>query len=298
MGQLRNALRAFAFEQLKPASALARLNRLADTLGESLFATIVFMTIDPAARVCRYTLAGHPAPLVRRPDGDAVFLEEGRSLPVGVGTDVGYAQGVSELEPGSTVLLYTDGLVERRDRSFEEGLELLRSVVGTGPAEPGELVERVLAELLPGDERGDDVAVLAVRVTEVPLDDIRLVLPAEPAALSTVRERLRLWLAKAGASAAETDDIVLAAWEACANAIEHAQEPTLPDFALEASRAADRVRVAVRDHGRWKPEVPRADRGFGLRLMRTLMESVEVSPLPNGTVVTMERRVGTGGAPQ
>jgi GAF domain-containing protein/anti-sigma regulatory factor (Ser/Thr protein kinase) len=294
MGQLRNALRAFAFEQLKPASAVARLNRLADTLVDSPFATIAFMTIDPAARVCRYTLAGHPAPIVRRPNGEAVFLEEGRSLPVGVGVDVSYAQGVSELEPGSTVLLFTDGLVERRDRSLEDGLGLLRSVVDAGPSEPGALVEHVLAELLPGEERGDDVAVLAVRLTEVPLD-IRLVLPAEPAALSTVRERLRPWLAKAGASAAETDDIVLAAWEACANAIEHAQEPTLPDFAFEASRVADRVRVAVRDHGRWKPEVPRAHRGFGLRLMRTLMESVEVSPVPHGTVVTMERRVGTGG---
>jgi GAF domain-containing protein/anti-sigma regulatory factor (Ser/Thr protein kinase) len=295
MGQLRNALRAFAFEQLKPASALARLNRLADTLVDSPFATIAFMTVDPAARVCRYTLAGHPAPVVRRPDGAAVFLEEGRSLPVGVGADVSYAQGVAELEPGSTVLLFTDGLVERRDRSLEEGLELLRSVVEAGPSEPEELIEQVLAELLPGDERGDDVAVLAARLAEVPLDDIRLVLPAEPSALSTVRERLRLWLAEAGASAAETDDIVLAAWEACANAIEHAQEPTLPDFAFEASRAADRVRVAVRDHGRWKPEVPRAHRGFGMRLMRTLMESVEVSPVPNGTVVTMERRVGTRG---
>jgi GAF domain-containing protein/anti-sigma regulatory factor (Ser/Thr protein kinase) len=295
MGQLRNALRAFAFEQLKPASALARLNRLAETLVDAPFATIAFMTIDPAARVCRYTLAGHPAPIVRRPDGDAVFLEEGRSLPVGVGTNVSYAQGVSELEPGSTVLLYTDGLVERRDRSLEEGLELLRAAVTAAPSEPGALVGHVLADLLPGDERGDDVAVLAVRLTEVPLEDIRLVLRAEPAALSTVRERLRPWLAKAGASAAEADDIVLAAWEACANAIEHAQEPTLPDFAFEASRAAGRVRVAVRDHGRWKPEVARAYRGFGLRLMRTLMETVEVSPVPNGTVVTMERRVGTRG---
>jgi GAF domain-containing protein/anti-sigma regulatory factor (Ser/Thr protein kinase) len=293
MGQLRNALRAFAFEQLKPSSALTRLNRLADTLVEAPFATIAFLTIDPATEVCRYTLAGHPAPLVRKPDGGAEFLEGGRSLPLGVGLDVAYAQASVELVPGSTLLLYTDGLVERRDRALEDGLTQLRSAVGSGPPEPAALVEHVLAGLLGEGEREDDVAVLAVRLTEVPVDEIRLVLPAEPEALATVREELRRWLARAGATEEEAHDIVLAAWEACANAIEHAQEPSLDDFAFKASHVANRVRLAVRDNGRWKPEVHRDHRGFGLHLMRTLMESVEVRPGGGGTVVTMERRVGT-----
>jgi serine phosphatase RsbU (regulator of sigma subunit)/anti-sigma regulatory factor (Ser/Thr protein kinase) len=292
MGQLRNALRAFAFEQLKPSSALTRLNRLADSLVEVPFATLAFLTVDPVSRICRYTLAGHPPPVVRDAAGRARFLEGGRSVPLGVGLDFAYEQDVVELPPGAMLLLYTDGLVERRNRPLEAGLEQLRSVVESGPSEPAALVDHVLARMLDEEERNDDVAVLAAGLTAIPIEDMRLVLPSEPEALSTVRDRLRAWLSRAGATEDEARDIVLAVWEACANAVEHAQEPTLGDFACEASHASGRVRVAVRDSGRWRPEVPRDHRGFGLHLMRTLMESVEVTPGARGTVVSMERRLG------
>ena len=179
MGQLRNALRAFAFEQLRPSAAVSRLNRLVDTLSNAPFATLAYLTLDPTG-TCRYTLAGHPAPLVRAPDGLASFLEGGRSLPLGVGIDVGYAEDRAELQVGATLLLYTDGLVERRDRSLAEGLELLRATVESGPAEPDALVEHVLERLLADGERGDDVAVLAARLTSVPAAEIRLVLPQRP----------------------------------------------------------------------------------------------------------------------
>ena len=82
MGQLRNALRAFAFEQLRPSAAVSRLNRLVDTLSKPPFVMLAYLTLDPTG-TCRYTLAGHPAPLVRAPDGLASFLEGGRSLPLG-----------------------------------------------------------------------------------------------------------------------------------------------------------------------------------------------------------------------
>jgi serine phosphatase RsbU (regulator of sigma subunit)/K+-sensing histidine kinase KdpD/anti-sigma regulatory factor (Ser/Thr protein kinase) len=291
MSQLRNALRAFAFERLKPSAAVTRLNRLLDTLPEAPFATLAFVTLDPRTGVCRYALAGHPPPLLRYPDGRISYLEGGRSLPLGIGGDVSYRQAALEVPPGSVLLLYTDGLIERRDRSLDEGLELLGELVAGGPALPDALVDHILAHAFREDERGDDVAVLAVRFEGVPAPELRLTLPAAPEALQTAREQLRAWLAHGGVGGDDAHDIVLATWEACANAVEHPEQPTASEFELEASRQGDSVRVTVRDAGRWRAPSEREERGLGLLLMRNLMQSVEVTPAPTGTVVYMERRL-------
>ena len=291
MSQLRNALRAFAFERLKPSAALTRLNRLLDTLPEAPFATLAFVTLDPRTGVCRYALAGHPPPLIRYPDGTVAYLEGGRSLPLGIGGDVSYRQAAVEVPPGSVLMLYTDGLIERRDSSLDEGLELLARLVSEGPPEPDALVDHVLAHVFRESERGDDVAVLVVRLEGVPAPELRLTLPAEPEALQTAREELRAWLEHGGVGRDDAHDIVLATWEACANAVEHPEEPIASEFRLEALRQGDRVRVTVSDAGQWRPPSERQERGLGLLLMRNLMESVEVTPAPTGTVVLMERHL-------
>ena len=291
MSQLRNALRAFAFERLKPSAAVTRLNRLLDTLPEAPFATLAFVTIDPRTGTCRYALAGHPPPLVRYPDGKVEYLEGGRSLPLGIGGDVTYRQAVAALPAGSILVLYTDGLIERRDRSLEVGLDMLREVVAEGPRAPDALADYVLAQAFREHERSDDVAVLVVRLPLVRLEQLELTLPSEPDALHTARDELRAWLARGGIEGAAAHDIVLAAWEACANAVEHPDQPGEAAFTLEANRDGDRIRVLVRDGGRWRPERAREERGLGLRLMRSLMESVEVDRAPTGTVVRMERSV-------
>jgi serine phosphatase RsbU (regulator of sigma subunit)/anti-sigma regulatory factor (Ser/Thr protein kinase) len=291
MSQLRNALRAFAFERLKPSAAVTRLNRLLDTLPEAPFATLAFVTVDPRTGTCRYALAGHPPPLVRYPSGKVEYLEGGRSLPLGIGGDVKYRQAVAALPAGSIVVLYTDGLIERRDRSLEDGLNMLLDLVAEGPRAPDALADYVLAQAFRDHERSDDVAVLVVRLPTVRSGQLELTLPSEPDALQTARDELRAWLARGGIDGAAAHDIVLAAWEACANAVEHPEQPREAAFTLEAARDGDRVRLLVRDGGRWRPERPREERGLGLRLMRSLMESVEVDRAPTGTVVRMERRV-------
>jgi anti-sigma regulatory factor (Ser/Thr protein kinase) len=219
------------------------------------------------------------------------YLEGGRSLPLGVGGDVSYRQAVAALPPGSIVVLYTDGLIERRDRSLEDGLELLRRLVAEGPRAPEALADYVLAQAFREHERSDDVALLVVRLPAVRSGQLALTLPAEPDALHTARDELRAWLKRGGVDGADAHDIVLATWEACANAVEHPEEPREAGFTLEAFRDGDRVRVLVRDAGRWRPERAREERGLGLRLMRSLMESVEVDRAPTGTVVRMERQL-------
>ena len=145
---------------------------------------------------------------------------------------------------------------------------------------------RIVAALAP-EQRDDDIALIALRVPEPP-DVLRQEWPTERSALSEIRRQLRRWLRAQGADEDETYDITVAAQEACANAVEHAYRPGPHSFRVEAACDRGRVRVTVRDHGRWRP--PRGEhRGRGLRLMRMLMDDVEIRPGDEGTLVVLER---------
>ena len=136
MGQLRNAIRAFSLDRLKPTTTLGRLSRLVEEVIETSFATVVYAELDPETGVCRYASAGHPPPLVATLDGAVEYLEGGRGLPLGTGTSTSYRQAVAELPHGAVLVFYTDGLIERRGRSLDEGFERLRAAVATGPRTP------------------------------------------------------------------------------------------------------------------------------------------------------------------
>ena len=100
MGQLRNALRAFAFEHDEPHEVVSRLDRLVEGTIEAAFATLAYLVVDPRRAPRRYVVAGHPPPLIRAPDGTTSFLDQGRSLPIGVDASLEFEAGEVELEPG------------------------------------------------------------------------------------------------------------------------------------------------------------------------------------------------------
>jgi anti-sigma regulatory factor (Ser/Thr protein kinase) len=187
------------------------------------------------------------------------------------------------------LLFYTDGLVERRGRSLDEGLERLRAAVATGPREPERLAEHVLEHLLGDDDRGDDVVLLVARLLPVAPRPLELRLDSGHDSLRNAREALRLWLAPAAVGDMDAHDIVLAAWEASANATEHSSSES--GFRLSAQLVDHTVRIVVEDMGSWLPVAARPNRGRGLQLMRALMSSVEVEPGPRGTRVTLEKRL-------
>ena len=291
MAQLRNALRAFALDRMKPSSTLARLNRLVDGVSESAFATVVYVVVDPAARVCRFTSAGHPPPLAIYPDGSAAYLEGGRGLPLGTVAEPKYPQGVVELPVGTTLILYSDGLIERRDKTIDEGLAELRAAALAAPLDPERLVEHVLEELLGSGERRDDVVILAVRLLVAAPETLRLRLPSTTDSLDVVRDAMRAWLEHAPVTPAEAGEIVLAAWEACANAVEHAVDPADDFFSFTAELDELALRISIDDTGTWSPETVGENRGLGLQLMRSLMSSVEIEMGAEGTKVTLERDI-------
>jgi serine phosphatase RsbU (regulator of sigma subunit)/anti-sigma regulatory factor (Ser/Thr protein kinase) len=291
MAQLRNALRAFALDQMKPSSTIARLNRLMEEVSESSFATVVYLVIDPEAGVCRFTSAGHPPPLAVYPNGSAEYLEGGRGLPLGTVSEPSYTQDTIEVPIGSTLILYTDGLIERRDQTIDEGLDQLRAAALAGPLDPERLVEHVLQQLVGAGQRRDDVAILAVRLLVAAPHPLRLRLPTGNNSLDVVRDALRTWLERAPVSTTQAGEIVLAAWEACANAVEHALEPTEECFTFTAELADHVVRISVGDTGTWNPERVRGNRGLGLQLMRSLMSSVDIETGPAGTKVVLEHEL-------
>jgi serine phosphatase RsbU (regulator of sigma subunit)/anti-sigma regulatory factor (Ser/Thr protein kinase) len=291
MAQLRNALRAFALDQMKPSSTVTRLNRLAYGVSESAFATLVYVVIDPSARVCRFASAGHPPPLALYPDGTAVYLDGGRGLPLGAVPDTTYPQDVAELPVGTTLVLYTDGLIERRHQTIDEGLEQLYAAALAAPRDPERLVERVLDELVGAGDRRDDIAVLAVRLLVAAPEPLRLRLPSQLESLDVVRDALRTWLENAPVTDSEGEEIVLAAWEACANAVEHAREPSEDSIVFGAQLDELAVRITVEDTGQWRPETTGTDRGLGLRLVRGLMSSVEIETGERGTRVVLAKKI-------
>ena len=289
MSQLRNALRAFSLDRLKPSSTITRVNRLAEEMLDSTFATIVYAVVDPATGTCRFTSAGHPPPVVVYPDGRTELLEGGRGLPLGAAADTRYGQGMVQLPIGGVLVLYTDGLVERRERPIDEGFELLRAAAASGPRDPDRLLEHLVERLVGTNERDDDVALLAVRLLAVAPRPFELSVPSREESLDLVRDALRFWLEGTSLDRVDVHNVVLATWEACANAIEHARDPGSDFIGVHAEVTSSTVRVRVEDTGSWAPPADRVDRGLGLRLMHSLMSSVEITPSDRGTLVTFEK---------
>jgi serine phosphatase RsbU (regulator of sigma subunit) len=170
MGQLRSVLRSYAWEEQAPEQVLDKMDALVAGFAMRHLASVFFGRIESAGdsadgaeggSVLRYANAGHLPPLLRLPDGTVEVIDDGVSVLIGVDAGIPHEAASRRLPTGSTLLLYTDGLVERRARGLTEGVEELRTVVASGPANPDELRDHVLAHLGAG-RREDDIAVLAV----------------------------------------------------------------------------------------------------------------------------------------
>ena len=160
MANLRFALKAVAFDGAKPGEVLERLNQMMHHYGNDTFVTACYGVLDLDAMLWRQALAGHVPPVLARGNTTAL-LESRPGPPLGVSTDAGYADETYDVEPGSMLLLYSDGLVERRGESLADGLERLRASVARGTA----LDLEALAGHLIDPSAEDDVVVLAATVT-------------------------------------------------------------------------------------------------------------------------------------
>ena len=166
MAQLRGLLRGIAYDSAQgPAAVLGRLDAAIDGLRLATMATVLVARLDADRGRLRWANAGHLPPVVLGPDGATRLLEgDGPDMMLGVDASRSRREGMTVLAPGSTVLFFTDGLVERRDRVFDDGVTALRAELADLRDRSAEqLCDDVLARLLP-EGAEDDVALVAVRL--------------------------------------------------------------------------------------------------------------------------------------
>jgi PAS domain S-box-containing protein len=292
MGQLRSACRALLLQDPRPAHTLMALDRFAAHLAGALCTTVFCGVLDPATGQLTYSTAGHPPGILAGPDGETVLLEEGRSVPLGVRPGLERPESEHTIGARATLLLYTDGLVERRQRSLDDGIERAGRVLHDGRANPvEELAGQLMTRLAPATGYDDDVALLLYRHP----GPLEISFPAEPAELAHVRQTLRGWLGRCRLGTQQAQNVLVAAGEACANAIEHGHRDAPGEAVrLRAEAFADSLRLTVADGGRWKEANPEggAHRGHGLAFMRAMMREVSIHTDAGGTTVDMRTAIG------
>ncbi len=163
MGRIRAMVFAYAMES-HPTDRIAELTSLTMSKLNSTFATACIMIFEPATRELTWTNAGHPYPVVVPASGTPHLLVDTHGPPLGVDTDGRYQRSSLVLDHGDTVVLYSDGLIERREHDIDEDFERLLETVPLDAPRPGGLVEQLLDRLHPSGLHDDDIAILAITV--------------------------------------------------------------------------------------------------------------------------------------
>ena len=304
MGQLRTAVRTLADIDLEPGELLTRLDdvvaRLADEEGlppggegiTDLSATCLYAVYDPVARRCSMARAGHPPPAVVTPDGTAEFLDLPANPPLGLG-GLPFEEAETELPEGSLLVLYTDGLIESRQRDIDTGLTAMRKVLrdvrvrAGGPPHPPPSLESIcdsLVDALLPERAEDDAALLVARTRALPADRIASWdLPAEPEVVAGARARAAGQLAAWGLEQLTfTTELIVS--ELLTNAIRHAQPPLQVRMILD-----DALSCEVSDGSSTAPHLRRAggydEGGRGLLLVASLAERWGSRPTRTGKTI-------------
>ena len=162
MGQLRAVLAAYAYDGDPPDRVLAHLSVRAPALLDLPMATVLAAVYDPESRKLTFSLAGHLPPLIVPPEGEPAFADARPGPPLG--TEVGEsARHTATLPPGATLVFYTDGLIEERDRAIDAGMEALRQALDGVELAPGAVADHVLRALDREQGGEDDIALLVMR---------------------------------------------------------------------------------------------------------------------------------------
>ncbi|MCQ8187884.1 SpoIIE family protein phosphatase [Streptomyces rugosispiralis] len=297
MGRLRTAVRNFSTLDLPPDELLARLDELDDGgegRGEgraeaddaTLGATCLYAIYDPVERRCTMARAGHPPPALVYPDCRVEFLELPAGPPLGLG---GFPFATTEVDipEGSKLVLYTDGLVEDRDRDIDESLDILGNALSHVNREPEETCGAVIGALLPR-RFTDDIALLVARTHALPMHQIaRWDVPRDPAAVAQMRATVADQLVRWGLEdLGFITELILS--ELITNAIRYATGPISVRLLLDRKLICE-----ISDGSSTSPHLRYAETtdegGRGLFLVAQLAERWGTRYTPNGKVIWAEQ---------
>jgi len=294
MGKLRAAVAATALSSPEPGHVLSTVQRYAATVSGARCASLAYATIDTTRGSIDYVCAGHPYPVLVTPDGRVRLLDKGRMPPLAAFSLVrSRAPGHESYPPGSLLILYTDGLVERRGQSLDEGFARLVAAAADCATLPVDTVcATLLKRLAPNGGYTDDVVILALRPVAVTDSSFVACVPAAPTELAPLRHRLGEWLGQMGLDTNTFHDVLIATGEAAVNAIEHGSGmDSSKTISLEAFAAGGIVTVSVTDTGQWRGDSSASrrsrQRGRGLTLMHGMADQVDTVRSPQGTAVTL-----------
>ncbi len=287
MGQIRTAVRAYAQLDLTPSEVLRHSSTLADEMSGRQFVTCVYAVHDPIDQTLTYSSAGHPGPALISPAGEVTFLEEPLGMPLRVGRS--YAERVVGFPPGSAVVLYTDGLVERRGRSLHDGLaELARALkeVVIGAADPEAACDEVIKRLT-GGAHDDDVALLYAREAQQLRQVAMMALTADPHIGALGRRFVSGALTEWGLIDLQSIAEVVVT-ELISNAVRHTGRP----LTLRLQHREQRLIIEVADDDDRQPRrmtpTIRDERHRGLFIVDKLSRRWGTRPTANGKVVWAE----------
>ncbi|MGX1882273.1 ATP-binding SpoIIE family protein phosphatase [Streptomyces sp. NPDC055287] len=334
MGQLRIALRAYASEGHRPDAVLSRASRFLhgitatygpDDHSSPRFATCLYIEADPATGLLDIARAGHPEPAVRLGDGTVLVRPTAGGLPLGIVADTDYPTTRLVLEPGETLMICTDGLIETGGHDLDTGWARLRTIM---EEHTGDSLEKLADALVSGvhgpsshyttgplvDRREDDIAVLLLcregvgcgcgpgsAVAAVPVRRTALtVAQAEPERVAAARQQLRDLLHD-WSDAEQLDAAVLMVSEMVTNVLVHTDGDALLIAEATGDPGVRRLRVEVADSSDELPHKRRpgemASSGRGLILMEMLADAWGVDPRGEGKSIWFELHEdgGSGG---
>jgi serine phosphatase RsbU (regulator of sigma subunit)/anti-sigma regulatory factor (Ser/Thr protein kinase) len=289
MGRLRTAIHTLAMLELPPAETLQQLNELMQELGarEPHFATCVYAIFDAVSGTCELASAGHLPPLLVRPDGTNELLDISPAPPLGVGSGPIQSR-VLDIDDGSLLVLYTDGLVERRTEDIDVGLAKLRAIFGPGSADQPleDLCKATLAGVY-ADQQRDDIALLIARLRRIPEDNyVSWKLPAELTSAHRARTLIRRPLKRWGLGELIPSAELLVS-ELVTNAVRYAQGQIGLRLVLEGGLV-----IEVLDDSAALPRLRHPDdqdeRGRGLQVVSQIAQRWGARRAVSGKVVWCE----------
>ena len=296
MSQLRSAVRAYAIEGHPPSVVVGRTNDFHIGLGTGRLATLVYAMVHPMDRIVTLVRAGHVPPLLAVPENGASFLDAAGGPPLGVRAGEVWRETTTQLPVGSTLLLYTDGLV-RDAESLDVGMTRLLSAFARGPTAPAEAVLDLVTGLLPPYAPDETVVLVGhlVAAGSGPSSELRRTLPPT-AESATVARWLVTDLLRSSADPDAVDTAALLTTELVSNAIRH----TGDELSLTVRLEGGMLRVGVSDTSHRRPQLVQASTrdtsGRGLHLVEALADRWGVDPDGRGLGKTVWFELATRSA--